>query len=165
MASRRGSAIAVVILNPMNHREIVGNLLDAKRIRALLAEAQDDLKKYDKLRDNTHRLIKSYEERLELLGDENGSNAIPLFHNENMTTEEKPTTYKGAVEYVIVQSPTPMNARQAWEAARKLASTSSLNPLHMTDTVLRDLVIKGRIVKAGRGLYAAPEKKKAQEVA
>lgn len=138
-------------------------MLDAKRTRTLLAEAREDLHKYDGLRANTLQIIETYEKRLELLGVEQGGNALPLPGVEQSMTTPIPKSYKGALEKVIAESPTPLNARQVWEGARELgASTSSGNPLRLTDTMLRDLVKRGRIVKVGRGLYSTSEKKETQ---
>jgi hypothetical protein len=130
-------------------------MLDVKRTRTLLAEAREDLRKYDGLRANTVQMIETYEKRLELLGDEQGGNALPLPGVEQAMTTPTPKTYKGALVQVLEASPKPLNARQIWEGARDLGvSTSSTNPLRLTDTMLRDLVKKGRIVKTGRGLYS-----------
>jgi hypothetical protein len=55
---------------------------------------------------------------------------------------------------VLNNSPQPLTAKQVWEYARKLgASTSSNNPVRLTDAVLRGLIRKGEVVQPERGLF------------
>jgi hypothetical protein len=128
-------------------------MLNAKRIEDLLSEAHADLRKYDDLRANTLQMIKTYEERLHLLGE---GSVLQLPGVENTEVVTKSNTNTTAIfREVLGTANRPLTAKQIWERARNMgATTSSNNPVRFTDAVMRGLIRKGEVVQPDRGRFA-----------
>lgn len=131
---------------------------NAKRISELLAEAQEDLRKYDDLRANTLQMIATYEKRLQLLGET--SHMLPLPGVESNVSHVNNNVNNTALfKRVLSTSLEPLTAKQVWESARRLgASTQSNNPVRLTDAVLRGLIKRGHVIQPKRGLFAPAKK-------
>jgi hypothetical protein len=140
-------------------------MLNAQRIREILTEARDDLRRCEELRTNTLHMIGAYEKRLELLGA--GDNMLPLPGVESIVKLDvkpipkgpKPSN-KDCFEAVLSESTTPLTAKEVWELAKQRgASSSSTNPRRTADSVLREMVIQGRahLVRPGKYVLAKKE--------
>ncbi|HUA08553.1 MAG TPA: hypothetical protein VMA98_04710, partial [Candidatus Acidoferrales bacterium] len=132
-------------------------MFNAERISELLAEAQEDLQKYDALRANTLQMIETYKKRLQIIG-KGDEPMLPLTGVESEMKE--PVNNTALFRTVLKNAPVPLTAKQVWEYARKMgASTSSNNPVRLTDAVLRGLIRKGEVIQPKRGLFAPSNNK------
>jgi hypothetical protein len=127
-------------------------MFTAERISELIAEAEDDLRKYDAFRANTLQMLDTYKKRLRLMVE--GEPMVPLPGVESEMRSHNGVNNTALFRTVLNNSPQPLTAKQVWEYARKLgASTSSNNPVRLTDAVLRGLIRKGEVVQPERGLF------------
>jgi hypothetical protein len=130
-------------------------MFNAERISELLAEAQEDLQKYDALRANTLQMIETYKKRLQLIG----AGSEPMLPLSGMESELKEVNNTALFRAVLKNSAAPLTAKQVWESARKLgASTTSNNPVRLTDAVLRGLIRRGEIMQPKRGQFTPTKK-------
>ncbi len=141
-------------------------MFDINRIHEALAEAREDLRRYDDLRANTEQLIATLEKRLRLLGADIHSE-LPLpgvdinmrktnnaIKNGSSHGNGSVPTFKDRLQAVLMEANEPMATKDIWDRARSAgAQTTSTNPLRNADSTLREMVRQGRIQLAGPGLF------------